>query len=401
MRWIFWLLGLFAAAVAAALLLTYNVGYALFVLPPYRVELSLNLLGLLIIAAIGLGYFLLRFAAVVINLPAAVREYHERQRREKGRQSLVDAVQAFFQGRFGRAERAAANAIELGEAPVLGAALAARAAHELRRFTERDAYLARAQGLSREDATTRAMTAAELLLEERRAEDALAALNALPEKHTGALQLELKAHQMAGNWPQAIALIDQLERRGALDSERAQQLRCYGYAASLKRRGLDRGELEECWNKIPAQAQREPTIAAPAARAFILAGDCASAARIIEASLGDTWDSELVALYADCVDRDAVARIERAETWLKTQPRDAALLLTLGKLCSSAGLWGKAQNYLEASISVEPTYSAHVALAELHERLGAPQQAQTHYRASLDLAIAQLRRSPPVPLAPF
>jgi HemY protein len=393
MRWIFWLLGLFALAVGAALFLTYNVGYALLVLPPYRVELSLNLLALLLIAAVALGYLLLRFVAVVVNLPAAAQEYHQRQRREKARQSLVNAMHAFLQGRFGKAERAAAKALELGEAPAVGAALAARAAHELRRFSERDGYLARGEGLSPEDATIRAMTAAELLLEERRPDDALAALNALPEKHTGALRLELKAHQLAGNWEQAVALIDQLERRGAFDAEQAGQIRRYSYAENLKRRWLDRGALEECWNRIPAKAQRDAKIAAPAARSYLVVGDCAAAARIIENSLAEAWDSELAGLYAECLGGDVVGRIERAEAWLKAHPHDAVLLYTLGRLCAHQGLWGKAQNYLEASISVEPSYSAHLALADLHERLGALEAAQRHYRASLDLAIAQLKQT--------
>ena len=44
-------------------------------------------------------------------------------------------------------------------------------------------------------------------------------------------------------------------------------------------------------------------------------------------------DSEIVALYAECDGGDALRRIERAESWLKSYPRDAVLLLTLGKLC--------------------------------------------------------------------
>ena len=49
------------------------------------------------------------------------------------------------------------------------------------------------------------------------------------------------------------------------------------------------------------------------------------------------------------------ASIERAESWLKQHPDDAALLLTLGRLCAQQELWGKAQSYLDASIAVEPT----------------------------------------------
>ncbi|HET9404784.1 MAG TPA: hypothetical protein VFO57_09390, partial [Burkholderiales bacterium] len=51
---------------------------------------------------------------------------------------------------------------------------------------------------------------------------------------------------------------------------------------------------------------------------------------------------------------------------------------------------GKAQSYLEASLAIEPTYSAHLALARLHERLGSPDAADRHYRESLGLALAQL-----------
>ena len=73
-------------------------------------------------------------------------------------------------------------------------------------------------------------------------------------------------------------------------------------------------------------------------------------------------------------------------------PRDGVLLLTLGRLCARQELWGKAQNYLEASMSLEPTYTAYLALAQLHDQLGNADAARRHYRASLDLAVAQLRQ---------
>jgi HemY protein len=68
------------------------------------------------------------------------------------------------------------------------------------------------------------------------------------------------------------------------------------------------------------------------------------------------------------------------------------LLLTLGRLCAEQELWGKAQSYLDASVAVEPTWSAHLALAELHDGLGHADAARRHYRESLDLAVAQLKQ---------
>ena len=69
MRWLFWILGLFALAVALALALRFNAGYVLLVSPPYRVELSLNLFIFGSLLAIGLGYLLLRLVLGALELP--------------------------------------------------------------------------------------------------------------------------------------------------------------------------------------------------------------------------------------------------------------------------------------------------------------------------------------------
>ena len=392
MRWVFWILGLFALAVALALALRFNDGYALFVWPPYRVELSLNLLALLLGATFAAGYLLLRFIFGALALPARVREYRERRRRENARVVLLDAVRAYLEGRFGRAEKSAAAAAESPETAALGSVMAARAAHELRHYDARDAYLARAHELAPEEPVAALIAAADMLLDERRHLEALQALKRLPEKHTAALRLELKAQQQARNWEQVLQLVDQLERRGVFDAPQAGQLRRYAHVENLKRKALDQRELDECWQRIPADQKRDVKIAAAAARCYLALGGVTQAQQIIEQALAMEWDSELVGLYAECEGADTVRQIDRAEQWLIANRRDAALLLALGRLCARQELWGKAQNYLEASISVEPTHSAHFVLAQLHDRLGNAEAARRHYRESLELAVNQLKQ---------
>ncbi len=68
------------------------------------------------------------------------------------------------------------------------------------------------------------------------------------------------------------------------------------------------------------------------------------------------------------------------------------LLLTLGRLCAHQGLWGKARSYLDASLSIESTHSAHLELARLLEREGRMEQAAAHYQKALDVTLAQLRQ---------
>ena len=80
---LFLLLG--AIAVAVALFARINVGYVLFVAPPYRLELSLNAFLLLAVAAFGLGYAVTRFAARLARLPAEVRAHRKAQQIARAR----------------------------------------------------------------------------------------------------------------------------------------------------------------------------------------------------------------------------------------------------------------------------------------------------------------------------
>ena len=388
---LFWIIGLFALAVGLVVAARYNDGYVLIVLPPYRIEIALNLL--LVALAIGFVvlYSVVRLVSSAVQMPARVRQYRVARRREKAHSSLLTALEAYFEGRYAKAEQAALQSLELGEHARLSAVLAARAAHELRAYDRRDRHLGRAmRGVTEED-PLRIVTQAELLLEERRPEDALETLKALPRKHTAALRLELKAQQQTRQWDQVASLVTELERRNVFDPDQAGKLRTHALAESLRRKGRDPHALDEAWKKLPDAQKKETPLAAAAAQCYIAAGRAGEAQGIIEQSLDTAWDSDLVALYPRTAERDVVRQIERAERWLDQHPRDGSLLLALGQLCARQELWGKAQSYLEAGISVEPTYAGHLELARLHEKLGNADAARRHYRESLELALLKLK----------
>jgi HemY protein len=383
-----WIVALAACAVALALAARGNTGYALLVLPPYRVELSLNLLLVLLAAGFAAAYAAVRFVAVAVQLPQRARAYRDARRRERAREALVQALREYLAGRHARAEQAAAGAFEEPEYAVAAAVLAARAAHELRARVRRDAHLGRVAP----EEPMRVSAEAQFALEEQRFQDALDALARLPRKHTAALKLEFRARQQARHWDEALALIAELERRNVYDPQQAARLRRFALAESLKRKALDTRALERTWEKLPQEERTDPRVALAAAQCFLALGGGEQARRILEQALETEWASELVALYAESGGaQDALARIERAERWLQSHPRDAVLLLALGRLCAERELWGKARSYLEASIAIDPTYSAHLAAAQLEERLGNDAAARNHYRKSLELALAQLR----------
>ena len=110
MKWLFWLLVIFAVAALAAVGAQVNTGYALIVWAPYRIEVSLNLAVVVLLVAFLLFYWILRSLASVFSLPRQVSAYRARRRQEKGQQLFHDAFRLLFEGRFGQALKKAAAA---------------------------------------------------------------------------------------------------------------------------------------------------------------------------------------------------------------------------------------------------------------------------------------------------
>ena len=390
MRVLLWVSGLFAVAVGLVIAARYNNGYVLLVLPPWRAEVSINLTIVLALSVFFIVYALLRAIIATAAMPSRVRASRKRHAENRARSVFNEALVNFFEGRFGRAEKAASAALKAGESPALSAMLAARAAHGMRAYATRDKYLAKSASADPDEDAMRFMAQAEMLLDERRYYDALDVLKRLPQKHTGALRLELRAQQMAMNWERVLALIPQLEKRGVFERPVVAQLRRQAVIESLKRKAVDDKSLQEYWDRLASEDRYDPRIAATAAQSFIALGGCGQAHKIVEEGLARQWDPALLANYSECLGTDVRQQLERAEKWLEQHPRDAVLLLTLGRLCAHQGLWGKARSYLEASLSIESTHSAHLDLGRLLEREGKPVEAAAAYQKALEVTLEQL-----------
>lgn len=388
MKFLSWLLGLFALAVALTLA-AHNPGYVLLVYPPYRLEMSLSLFAVGLLALFVFGYLSVQLALAALRLPAYVRKFRAERAHAQGRAAMMEALSAFFEGRYAAAEKAAAHAMELGENSGINPIIAARAAHELREFEKRDAYLAASEGKTVGEATMRLMAATKFNLDQHQPQAALDTLKTLRETgvrgHVGALHLELKAQQQARNWDGVLEVVSQLEKREAIDSTYATQMRQQAWLEKIRTQTQDAAALQAVWRSVPGELKQRTKIAAAAARAFIQLGDCKNTQQILTDSLNAQWDSDLVKLYGDCLVGDAIDQIQQAERWLKQHSDDAGLLLALGKLCMHQSLWGKAQNYLEASVSVSPSRAAYTMLGQLAEKLQKPKDASGYFQKAMAL----------------
>ncbi len=395
MRFLFWFLLLAVAAVVVALAVKLNAGYALLVAPPYRIELSLNLLLILLVATFVGMYFVIRVISRTVKIPRSVRAWRRQQKVDRARAKQDSAVVALLEGRYGKARQQAEEALAIPGSSGLNAIIAARAALDVRDFEGVEALLDRADAQGSSLAVPRLMLGAESAMERGDALESLRLLDTLRKEagmHTAALRLELRALQAARRWNDITPLLDHLVRRKVFDATQAELVRISAHSEQLKLLAHDAAGLRDYWNRLSESIKVHPKIARAAARSFMQLGGEREAADILAQSLDREWDSDLVELYGECHPADATRQLEQAERWLSSHNQDAALLRVLGTLCQRQQLWGKAQTYLEASLGVEDTWRAHLALGEMLGRQGRDAEANAHLVAALKLATDTLRQ---------
>ncbi|MBR0566576.1 heme biosynthesis protein HemY [Azoarcus sp. L1K30] len=389
MRSLIWLIAIFALAAGAAMLAGHNDGYVLVVFPPWRAQLSLNLLLLLLVLGFLLVYLLVRLIRRTLALPSAVGQWRERRKREKAGQALRDALRTLFEGRFTQSLKFASAAFSSGESQAMAALVAARAAHALHDDTRYRIWIGRAADQGEDARVARLMTEAELAIEQRRFTEAAEKLDTLKQaghRHIAALRLSLRVASALNRWEEALKLTRQLRKHKALSAEQAAPLLRRAHVERLQECAGDGAALARLWTEIPAEELADRRLIERAVPLLAASGQGALARRTLERLLDAEWDDSIAKLYAYCGEGegDAHACLAKAEAWLKQHPRDAGLLFALGRLCIASQLWGKAQSYLEASLNLAPAVETHLALARLLEQLERPEDAQRHYRAAAE-----------------
>ncbi len=392
MRALLWLIALFALAAGLAMAAGLNDGYVLVVLPPWRAQLSLNFLIILLAGGFLAAYAVLRLVRRTLALPGRVVRWREQRRREKAGQTLRDALRALFEGRFAQALKLASTSFAADDNPAMASLVAARAAHAMRDDTRYRIWIGRAADQGEESRAARLMTEAELAVDGRRFDEAAERLETLRlagHRSIAMLRLSLRTASAQRKWDDVLRLTRQLHKHKALSDEQAGPLLRRAHIERLQALSGDGAAMAAHWDMIPASERQDRRLVERATPLLAAAGQCGGVCRTLERLLDNEWDSALARLYGHCGSdgqTEAVACLAKAEAWLKQHPRDAGLLFTLGRLCMDAQLWGKAQSFLEASLGLQPAVDTHLALAQLLERLERPEEAQRHYRAAAEQA---------------
>lgn len=406
MRAALWLLALFGVAVAIALFAGNNQGTVTLFWPPYRLDLSLNLVLLLLAGAFVFLHAALRAMAALFDLPSQALRWRNQQKERAMHAAMLDALSQLVAGRFLRSRKSAESALAQekalaasGEKPANGAQirvlahlLAAESAQALQDRASRDEHLRQAleQAALRPVSTAVQEThegallrAARWALDDRDPQSAINWLADLPQgaaRRTLALRIKLKAARQARQTGDALDTARLLAKHRAFSPMAAQSI-VRGLAVDLLNGAHDTAQLQRAWNSLEADERLMPDLAIHAAQRMAALGGDAHLARgwllpVWErhATLGDSQRVKLVrALEAglDTIDGAWLARIESAH---QQNPRDATLHYLAGMACMKRQLWGKAQQQLtQAALGLQDAAlhrNAWRGLAELAEQRG-------------------------------
>jgi len=422
MRAALWLLALFGVAVAVALFAGNNQAVVTIFWPPHRVDISFNLMVMLLAALFFVLYLALRAVSAVFSLPAEARRWRAQQKERAMYGALMDSLAHLLAGRYLRSTKSAQNALaqEKSLRPLaddyahvtghsssrgnqlrsLAHLLVAEAAQSLQNKALRDQHLHQALKSSaprhaqevREGVQFRA---ARWALDDRDAGAALDWLAQLPQgasRRTLALRMKLRASRQARRTSQALETARLLAKHRAFSQAAAQSI-VRGLALELLNDAHDPAQLQQAWFSLDESERAMPELVVHAAsRLMALHGDPEMARTWLlqvwdammqpRSDIGDNLRIKLITVLEaglDSLDASWLARIETAQL---SRPRDANLQYLAGMACLSRQLWGKARQLLTQAAPALQDVTLHrnawralAVLAEQREDEAAAAQA--------------------------
>lgn len=428
MRVALWLIALFGIAAAAALFVGNDPGTVTLFWAPYRIDLSLNFVLLVLMVLFGVMHFALRAISAMFSIPTQARRWRLQQTERSMQNALLESLSHLVAGRFIRSRKAAVL-VEKMEAAVaqsgerlayagrlrtLTHLIAAESAHALQDRAQRDLHLQEAlhhANTERDAHDLREgvlLRAARWAFDDRDAALSTSLLNQLPQgasRRTLALRLRFKAARLAGQSQQALELARLLTKHRAF-SENAGKSIARGLAIEMVRSAYDVAQLQRVWDALDAAERTLPDVAMEAAQRWMELGADVATARIW---LLPVWDAmvqsaETLAmsqrvrlvrlLETSFVRADGAADsawLSRVESAQMGNPRDAVLQYLAGVICMRLQLWGKAQQLLRQALSLLEDKSlkrdAWRALAELAEQRQDFTAATQAYREALKQSV--------------
>ena len=386
--WVLLFLLLVIAGAWLGAMIQMDAGYILLAWRQTTVEMSLWVgVVLMLITFAGL-YTLLRLVfSVRAPWQFLLRWSAEGKLRRMQRQTRHGLL-ALANGQYERAEEKLGGLVANTTQPLVVIPALAEAEARLGKFAQAQARLQRLLTSMPEAFALVGLAQARIFIQQGDAEAALTPLQQITTKdkrHAQANELLLELLQGLQRWTDVIALLKVIGAAKQMSKAMLAQQQQKAYQLAFAQVTADQKGLEQLlqlWQKAPASVQESShcRLALVQAMGQAEGNPATRTAEFIESSLKQQWDDDLVLAYAHLPMANVEAALKYAESWQQQAKNSAALQLTLGRLCRRLELWGKARDYLTASINIQASKEAHAELARLEQHLDRVDVALEHYR---------------------
>ncbi len=392
MRAWFWTFFVFIAAVVLALVLRDHNGNVLLLVHPWRVELSLTLAILILLAVFIILHLLLRTVSWFGSSPNRFRSWRNNKVMQRDQLLLENSWSNFLEGRFQQSTKDLTKLVSKGHSnniKALAAIAGAKAAHHAKQNHKRDELLTQATSLSKSNIKLKqalSIVKSEILLDDNRAEESLALLESLQDtgaKYHHASWLLLCAYKQLGNHEKVLSLTKSLAKKGAISDSTAKEFISESAVAHMNNASHD--EVKKIWNELKPDEKLIPEVAIAAAHVFEKDNRSEEAGKILEAAISKERNDRLINAYANCPDDQVQRRLNMAEQWNKSSPDNKELLISLGALCIRAELWGKAEHYLQQSLKLGEDRRSNLLLGTLYSEIDKPTEATKYWKRASNL----------------
>jgi uncharacterized protein HemY len=193
-------------------------------------------------------------------------------------------------------------------------------------------------------------------------------------------------YQTPKDWNAILKLLPELEKKSWLSPIQIQTLEQDSYEGLLKEAIHNNlVKFEEQWQNLPHRLKKDPYFLNFYIQALIQYHETEKAESLTRKLLKRHWLAPLIHTYGLIRSARPERQLAHAEKWLKNHPHDPDLLLSLARICKQMQLWGKARDYLEASLIHNPSNpESDQELGELCEVLGEPIEALNNFKKALN-----------------
>ncbi|MFY7698181.1 MAG: heme biosynthesis HemY N-terminal domain-containing protein [Legionella sp.] len=370
--------------------LNQDPGYLFIAINSWTLETTLWFALILISVLFLILYVSLATLQTVFRIPKHLQNWLDSRRIKKAQQKTNQGVIQFCEGHWLIAKKLLMNAIPTTTTPLLNYLLAAKAAAQLGDYNLCDYYLNEAESAEPQAVIAIKLQQAELQLANHQWQHAtrtLEHLQSIAANHAYIIKLLAILYEETADWQKLLDLLPKIKQKKILPVQEFNRLQYQTYLELFRRKtkANDMIAIKNMFNNLPKILRKDITIIAEYSRYLLGINEQLQVETMLRRYLRKQFDPILILIYGELT--ATVARFAFVESLLKFQPNSAELLLSLGLLAKKQQLWGKAQQYLQASIAITPTTDAYLALGDIFEQLEEPDQSRANYRDGLLLTI--------------